>query len=113
MLETVLCGFTEIVAENLNTEIERLEQKQLDKSFTGFEIEFKVSCFLHRSFFNIITIHILFKYCSSCCCLFEKDIHHWKFSNPMCFSGKILFNELHSHSSLFICQTFHFLFVHI
>jgi hypothetical protein len=31
------------VAENLKTEFERLEQKELNKSFTGFEIEFNVS----------------------------------------------------------------------
>ncbi|CAB4027838.1 receptor-type tyrosine- phosphatase T [Paramuricea clavata] len=48
VLETVLCGFTEIVAENLKTEIERLEQKELNKSFTGFEIEFnKLSSVCH------------------------------------------------------------------
>ncbi len=44
VLEMVLCGFTEIVAENLKTEIERLEQKELSKSITGFEHEFGVSC---------------------------------------------------------------------
>ena len=42
VLEMVLCGFTEIVAENLKTEIERLEQKELNKFLTGFETEFQV-----------------------------------------------------------------------
>ena len=51
VLEMVHCGFTEIVAENLKTEIERLEQKELNKSLTGFEIEFKVRFFI-SSFFN-------------------------------------------------------------
>ena len=48
VLETILCGFTEIVAENLSVEVERLEQKERDKSFTGFEIEYKVSCLLNH-----------------------------------------------------------------
>ena len=55
MLETVLCGFTEIVAENLKTEIERLEQQELNKSLTGFEIEFQVSLDLVYTFFLHIT----------------------------------------------------------
>ena len=48
VLETILCGFTEIVAENLSVEVERLEQKERDKSFTGFEIEYKVSYLLNH-----------------------------------------------------------------
>lgn len=43
VLETVLCGFTEISAENLKTEIERLQQKELNKSISEFEVEFNVS----------------------------------------------------------------------
>ncbi|XP_028402750.1 receptor-type tyrosine-protein phosphatase S-like [Dendronephthya gigantea] len=41
VLETVLCGFTETTAENLKTEIERLQQKELNKSISEFEVEFK------------------------------------------------------------------------
>ena len=48
VLEMVLCGFTEIVAENLKTEIERLEQKELNKFLTGFETEFQVKS-IHSS----------------------------------------------------------------
>lgn len=74
MLETILCGFTEIVAENLSVEIERLEQKERDKSFTGFEIEYKVSCVLNHYFFKLtILVRTLAKSSSS---PFQKHIDY-------------------------------------
>ena len=58
VLEMVHCGFTEIVAENLKTEIERLEQKELNKSLTGFETEFKVKFSFHP-FLILLNFHLI------------------------------------------------------
>ena len=58
VLEMLHCGLTEIVAENLKTEIERLEQKELNKSLTGFEIEFKVK-FSFYPFLILLNFHLI------------------------------------------------------
>ncbi|XP_046857068.1 receptor-type tyrosine-protein phosphatase S-like isoform X1 [Xenia sp. Carnegie-2017] len=50
VLEIFLCGVTEVAAQDLRTEIERLEQKELNKSLNGFEIEFNTLCSVCPSF---------------------------------------------------------------
>lgn len=43
VLDFLLCGVTEIEAEQLSSEIQRLEQKDQNTYLTGFELEFQVS----------------------------------------------------------------------
>ncbi|XP_046857047.1 uncharacterized protein LOC124450436 isoform X2 [Xenia sp. Carnegie-2017] len=50
VLEIILCGLTEIAAQDLRTEVERLEQKELNKSLNGFEIEFNTLSSVRPSF---------------------------------------------------------------
>lgn len=43
LLESVLCGNTQMAAHNLRIEINRLRQTNATTKMTGFETEFKVN----------------------------------------------------------------------